>query len=71
MPVRPATTRRSAPARHRRPHLQVVAGVELDARHQVPMALQHVHALLGGGAVHLDEVPRHAEEVPAAGGGSF
>lgn len=47
-------------------HLEVVARVELDAGHQVPMALQHVHALLRGCAVHLDKVPRHTQQVPAA-----
>lgn len=43
-------------------------GVELEARHQVPVPLQHVHTLLRGGAVHLDEVSGHTEEVPATGG---
>lgn len=46
-------------------HLEMVVGVELDAGHQVPVALQHVHTLLRGCAVHLDEVSRHTEEVPA------
>lgn len=43
-------------------------GVELDARHQVSVPLQHVHTLLRGCAVHLDEVSGHTEEVPATRG---